>query len=103
RIGAGFAQWSNSPGGKCVRQMNQMKTILLIDDDESFRQLIIQGLQSKGYKILEAGSGQEALQLLEAHTPDLLVVDGFLPDTDGEEWIVERRAEGINTPIVFVS
>jgi CheY-like chemotaxis protein len=80
-----------------------MKSILLVDDDESFRQLVLPALESTGYTVLQAESGMEALQILQDNNPDLLIIDGYLPDMDGEEWIVERRAEGINTPIVFIS
>jgi DNA-binding response OmpR family regulator len=80
-----------------------MKSILLVDDDESFRQLVLPALESTGYAVLQAESGMEALQVLQDNNPDLLIIDGYLPDMDGEEWIAERRAEGINTPIVFIS
>jgi diguanylate cyclase (GGDEF)-like protein len=80
-----------------------MKSVLLIDDDDAFRALIIPGLSAKGYKVLQAGTGKEGQHILEQERPDLLIVDGHLPDTDGADWIAERRADGINQPIVFIS
>ncbi len=60
-----------------------MINVLLLDDDELFRKMVIPGLASKGMEILEASSGKEALELLSANKFDLLIVDGMLPDTEG--------------------
>ncbi len=80
-----------------------MATILIVDDDPQFRALVRSVLESAGHKVLEAGTGKAALPLVQTGRPDLLVVDGLLPDTDGVAWIRKVRAEGIKIPIAFVS
>jgi len=78
------------------------KTILLLDDDRSFRSLLLPLLQSRGYRVLEAGRVAEATALL-TKKPDLIVVDGLLPDGDGAAFIKSLPESSRKVPLVFVS
>ena len=77
--------------------------ILLLDDDERFRRMVMPVLSSKNLHVVEAATGKEAVALQSAMTFDLLVVDGVLPDTDGIKWITRYRASGGLLPIIFIS
>ncbi|MBY7141850.1 response regulator transcription factor [Virgibacillus sp. NKC19-3] len=60
-----------------------MITILTVDDDPHVRELLRFYLQKEGYKTMEASDGEEALQLLEAHSVQLAIVDIMMPNVDG--------------------
>jgi CheY-like chemotaxis protein/nitrogen-specific signal transduction histidine kinase len=65
------------------------KNVLIVDDEESFRDVLKCALGEEGYQLSEAATGEEAIAKLEAGTPDLLLLDLNLPDTDG--WSVMRH------------
>ncbi len=60
-----------------------MKSILVIDDDFAMRRGIALMLQGQGYEVLEASDGTQALQVLNAKSIALAIVDLFLPGRDG--------------------
>jgi len=80
-----------------------MSTILILDDDRVFRRLVVDALEKRGHRVLQAGRGSEADALLESEKPDLLLVDGLLPDTTGVQWLEKQRKAGRVTPVLFVT
>lgn len=62
--------------------MNQA-TILIVEDDEELTQLLKIRIESLGYQVLATTKGDEAVNLTQTHLPDLVLLDVFLPDTDG--------------------
>jgi len=79
-------------------------TVLVLDDDQSFRSRIVaRELTRRGFRVLEAGRIGEARSLLAQTKPDLLIIDGLLPDGSGVEFIAELRGGGAAVPIIFVS
>jgi diguanylate cyclase (GGDEF)-like protein len=78
-------------------------TILLLDDDTQFRSSVIPALEAFGLRVLSATKGSIARAQLEEEEPSMLIVDGLLPDVNGIQWIEALRADGFETPIVFVS
>jgi diguanylate cyclase (GGDEF)-like protein len=77
--------------------------ILLLDDDAQFRALLGAVLSARGFRMLEAESAQAATALLLNESPDLVIVDGLLPDLPGVEWIESLRQHDEETLIVFLS
>ncbi|HEY7617305.1 MAG TPA: PAS domain S-box protein, partial [Terriglobales bacterium] len=63
------------------------ETILLVEDEESVRQLVLETLQLRGYKILEAAEPEAALRIASSHSGriDLLITDVVMPGTNGRE------------------
>lgn len=61
------------------------KTILVIDDDWMNREVIEAHLQIENYKVTTTSSGREGLNMAFAHPPDLIILDGMLPDISGFE------------------
>src|SRR5947209_10782639 len=55
-------------------------TILFVDDDAGNRRLLGALFRDAGFRLLEAGTGHEALELARGHRPDLIVLDVNLPD-----------------------
>ena len=60
-----------------------MTTILVVDDEATIRDVVVRYLQRDGFETLEAADGHRARQLLEEHSPSLVVLDLMLPDMDG--------------------
>jgi len=58
-------------------------TILAADDDPQLLRLITRNLQLEGYDVLVASDGQQALELIENNTPDLVLLDVMMPRMDG--------------------
>jgi two-component system cell cycle sensor histidine kinase/response regulator CckA len=75
-------------------------TILLVEDDESVRRLIAHGLRSRGFDVIEAANGIEALKALENTRVDLLVSDIVMPEMDGPALL---QAIHGRIPVLFIS
>ncbi len=79
-------------------------TILLVEDEEGLRALNARGLSSRGYTVLEAGNGVEAIEVLDAHGHvDLVVSDVVMPEMDGPTLLKELRRRDPGVKIIFVS
>ncbi len=80
-------------------------TILLVEDEEGLRALNARGLASRGYTVLEAGNGLEAIDLLEKFDGqvDLVVSDVVMPEMDGPTLARELRSRNPDLKIIFVS
>ena len=80
-------------------------TILLVEDEEGLRALNARGLTSRGYTVLEAGNGVEALEVLERRNGevDLVVSDVVMPEMDGPTLLKEMRLKNPDLKMIFVS
>ena len=80
-------------------------TILLVEDEEGLRTLNARGLVSRGYTVLEAGNGVEAMAVLEKRGDDvdLVVSDVVMPEMDGPTLLKEMRKRNPELKIIFVS
>jgi two-component system, cell cycle sensor histidine kinase and response regulator CckA len=80
-------------------------TILLVEDEEGLRALNARGLTSRGYTVLEAGNGVEAIDVLEKtdRRVDLVVSDVVMPEMDGPTMARELRSRNPGLKIIFVS
>lgn len=76
--------------------------ILVVDDDPVFVRLVKGVLTQKGYEVLTAGDGQEALQLLFAHKPDMVLLDVMMPKMDGWQ-TCSRIREVSDVPVVMLT
>lgn len=79
-----------------------MKEILIIDDDTDLSFIISEMLESYGYSVTTAVSGEEAFELLSKHTYHLILLDINLPDTTGLELCRELRKVS-QIPVIFAS
>lgn len=64
---------------------NNEKAILVVDDEKNIRELVKFNLESRGFKVIEAADGEEALNLVKTMAPDLIILDLKLPKIDGLE------------------
>lgn len=79
-----------------------MARILVIDDEPQIRRLLRVSLSAHEYQVFEAASGQEGLNQIAMHRPDLVILDLGLPDQDGLE-IIQQLREWSKTPVVILS
>ncbi|MBI5566625.1 MAG: response regulator transcription factor [Chloroflexi bacterium] len=78
------------------------KTVLVVDDDPTIRDVLELYLKRDGFSVLTAAEGQTALHSARANKPDLIVLDLMLPQVDGWEVCRRVRAES-NVPILMVT
>jgi len=77
-------------------------TVLLVDDDEAVRGVVRGGLELRGYKVLDADSGEAALALVSEH-PEIAVIDYAMPGMDGAQTAESLRRLMPRLPIIFAS
>lgn len=78
------------------------ETILVVDDEKKYRELISLFLKSEGLNVLEAPNGRTALDLFYTKKPDLIVLDVMLPDISGFD-VCKKIRETSEVPILFLS
>jgi len=87
-----------------VADMTGAGTILLVEDEDAVRAFAARALTQRGYTVVEAASGVEALEQVAAHPDiDLIVSDVVMPEMDGPTMLRHLREQGANKPIIFVS
>jgi len=80
------------------------ETVLVVDDNHAFRELVREWLGRAGFAVVEAGDADAALRLLDEEPPALVVLDVKLPGVSGYELMQELRDRlGGELPIIFVS
>ncbi|MEB3280713.1 MAG: response regulator [Lyngbya sp.] len=79
--------------------------ILIVDDDANHLKLLVQILQSKGYRVRATQSGQHAILSANMSQPDLIILDVMMPDLDGYTVCKNLKAnpQTCNIPILFIS
>src|SRR6266496_6390569 len=79
--------------------------VLLVDDDDSVRELVRVNLEFEGYAVREAGSAAEGLEAIEEAKPDLVLLDVMMPQVDGWEMLREiQERYGVGAiPVVMFS
>ena len=94
-----------SPGGKARTDLTGQGTILLVEDEEGLRSLNARGLRSRGYSVIEASNGIEAMEALEAKNGavDVVVSDVVMPEMDGPTLLKVMRERNPEVKIIFVS
>jgi two-component system response regulator PilR (NtrC family) len=68
-----------------------MSNLLIVDDEQSYRQLLTLVFETEGYKVRTAKNGREAVELLQAEPADLVISDVRMPDMDGIELLSAAR------------
>jgi two-component system cell cycle sensor histidine kinase/response regulator CckA len=91
--------------GRPAADLTGHGTILLVEDEEGLRALNARGLTSRGYTVLEAGNGVEAMDVLAGcgREVDLVVSDVVMPEMDGPTLLKELRQRNPDLKIIFVS
>lgn len=86
-----------------VTGVNQMKTVLVVDDEKLVRWSIRQKLESAGYQVFEADTCSSALKLYQEHLPDLVTLDVRLPDGSGLKLLLDMKKIAPNVPMIMIT
>lgn len=77
--------------------------VLIVDDEPDIRATVSAMLEIEGYDVAEAANGAEALQAVQDHLPDVILLDMRMPVLDGWGFAAELRRRGHHTPIVVMT
>jgi CheY-like chemotaxis protein len=80
-----------------------MKKILLVDDENSIREVFAEVLREEGYDVSAVENGVQGLEALGKNTFDLILVDKKMPGIDGLDFIRQVRERKLPTKIVLIS
>lgn len=80
-------------------------TILVVEDNEKLLALLRRALEREGYGVVPAASGSEMMKQLVVATPDLIVLDVGLPDTDGRDLLatLKKDPRTLSIPVIVWS
>ncbi|MGH6641888.1 MAG: cell cycle histidine kinase CckA [Bradyrhizobium sp.] len=105
QVANGAAREAAAEPPKPQADLTGQGTILLVEDEDGLRSLNARGLRSRGYSVIEAANGVEAMEALEEKNGavDLVVSDVVMPEMDGPTLLKEMRQRNPNLKIIFVS
>src|SRR5260370_39139512 len=85
--------------------MNDAPRILIVDDSEANRDIIVRRLHAHGYETAEAADGEQGLAAVEAFVPDLILLDVTMPKLDGIEVCRRLKSDTTRpfTPIILLT
>ena len=85
--------------------MQRRARILVVEDNEMNKVLVREILTLHGYEVIEAISGQEALEMISTHRPDIVLMDLNLPEMDGitATKIIKSDEESKNIPVIALT
>lgn len=84
--------------------MDNAKTkILVVEDENSIRKFILINLKREGYTVLEAESGEKAIEIIKNHKIDVMILDLMLPNMDGFEVCIKTRETNENMTIIMLT
>ena len=88
-----------------TRDVTGQDTILLVEDEEAVRSFAARALRMRGYNVLEAGGGEEALEIVksEAHTIHLIITDVVMPSMDGPTMVRHVKQLKPDLRVIFMS
>ncbi len=87
------------------KPQNQTMKLLVVDDDPSINLLLGKFLQGKGYDVVTAWDGEEALAKAASEQPDLILLDNMMPKMDGPEVLehLSQSEQTRNIPVIMVT
>ncbi|KPJ83885.1 MAG: Fis family transcriptional regulator [Spirochaetes bacterium DG_61] len=80
-----------------------MKSVLVIDDEKNIRETLKDVLEDDGYTVFLAGNGKRALDMLDVHAVDVVLLDLWLPEMGGMEVLEEIKKHDSDLPVVIIS
>lgn len=87
--------------------MSTESTILIVEDNESFRMLLADGFEEAGYNVLTAATGQEGAEKAPQEEPDFVLLDYTLPEKNGNQVLKEIRSHDSewaqNVPVLMLT
>ena len=103
--GVAVAPAPAAPKRPVARDLSGAGRILFVEDEDAVRGVAAKLLRLRGYEVIEAASGEEALKLAEAHagTIDLMISDVVMPGMQGPDLLKQARGYLGAAPVMFIS
>ncbi|MDO8700128.1 MAG: response regulator, partial [Deltaproteobacteria bacterium] len=79
------------------------KTILIVDDEGAVRESVREVLSDEGYRVVDTGDGTRVLRMIEEEKPGLVLLDIWMPQTDGIELLKEIKNKEPDINVVMIS
>ena len=86
-----------------MRRTNDPVRVLIIDDEDQFRSMLRQFLESSGYEVFEAVNGDEGVRLFFEKPADIVISDIIMPEKEGIETVMEIKRQFPNAKVIVVS
>jgi len=86
-----------------VQHKLRVMKILIVDDSTINNMLLQDILEAEGYEVYSALNGKEALQVLETHSPGMILLDLMMPEINGFDLLKKLREEKLNIPVIVIS
>jgi CheY-like chemotaxis protein len=77
--------------------------VLVVDDNDDVRDVLVLTLSLLGYDVSQACSGAAGLEMMAVALPDVLVTDFLMPNMNGAEMVKSARARGFDMPVIFAT
>ena len=87
----------------CQPEQMPGERLVLVDDEENLRSMLEAALRHHDFEVVAVADGRSALEAAVTTNPDLIVLDVMLPDLDGFEVCRRLRADGVRTPVLFLT
>jgi len=100
---ASLHQSSSAASPKLTRFDGSPIRAVVVDDEDSLTDLLSMALRYEGWDVKIASDGAAALSTIREFRPDVVVLDIMLPDIDGVQVLSRLRADGMQTPILFLT
>ena len=81
----------NMEQNQAEHKHNFKPTILLIDDEDRFRQALARQLEVRDFKVLDAGNGEDAIKIVRHKNPEVVILDQKMPGMDGIQTLQEIK------------
>jgi EAL domain-containing protein (putative c-di-GMP-specific phosphodiesterase class I)/CheY-like chemotaxis protein len=91
------------PTDHSAESLDRRQVVLLADDDRSMRALLKATIVRQGYQVIEAANGKIALAILRELQPDLVLLDGLMPEMDGFTCCTQLRVDFPDLPVLMIT
>lgn len=98
---SGFHQPTNSASDNAGKKADKLKVLIAEDNESNF--ILYENMLAGNYEITHAWNGEEAIELFEQSTPDVILMDINMPKMDGYEATAEIKRMNPNIPIIAVT
>ena len=83
--------------------MSAMPSVLIVDDEEGFRSVLVRRLQARGIQVFDVGRGEEALGFLQTRNVDVVLLDIKMPGMSGVDVLRQMREQGCKAEVIVLS
>ena len=83
--------------------MSEMPSVLIVDDEDGFRSVLVRRLQTRGIQAFGIGRGEEALEFLKIRNFDVVLLDIKMPGMSGVDVLRQMREQGCKAEVIVLS